>query len=142
MQYQKSIFWSALACFLLSLCFLVSGSSLLLLTVGGSAQIPLGNITTALGVIALAILVWSVLVWQGQPTIGWHRMLAWLSKLGVLLSAIWLPLGRLLSGNWSNSFVNRPTASWWFWNTTYGIVGFPLLLLLVFGLLKLSRRNR
>ena len=142
MRNSKPVFWCALACFLLGCILLISGSPLLVYPIGNQAQIPLGNVTTALGIIALAIMVWCILHWAGTPTSQWHRILAGIAKLAVVLSAIWWPLGRILSGNWTNSFIDRPTASWWFWNSTYAIVAFPLLLLLVFVLFRVFQGKK
>ncbi len=142
MKTSRILFWISLVFFLCSTSLLISGSRVLVMSIGGQATVPLGNFTTALGIIALAVLVWSLICWKGKPNTKWHRMLTFCSATSIGLSTLWWPIGRILSGNWSNTFVNRPSASWWFWNYSYAIVGLSLALLLLFFVGSVLKRIR
>ncbi len=142
MKTIRVLFWISLAFFILSFLLLLSGSSLLVLSLGGQAAIPLGNLTTALGILAFSVLSFCSLRWRGRPNRTWHRYLVTLAGISIGLSVTWWPVGRMLSGNWSNTFINQPLASWWFWNYSYTLVGFPLVLLLLYFLFSLFKRTK
>ena len=125
------VFWIALLIFLVSTFLLVTGSEWLLVELIKSPSIPLGSISTALGIIALHVLVYTVIQRLTVVKI-WESVFLGILFFSFVLAIGWLPLGRFLSGNWSNSFFNQPVHSMIFWNYTYVIVGLPLFVLVFF----------
>ena len=136
---QRWLFWSALVVLVLSTYLLVTGSAILLWTLIKKPLVPFGTVSTGLGLIALSIIVSYISSQQTYSSpVQWFFKT--LSGLCLVLALLWMPMGRLLSGNWSNSFIDRPQASLLFWNYTYASVGLPLLVLVIYALNRLWTR--
>ena len=139
MRNSKLLFWISLFIFLGSLILLVTGSELLLFKIIDDPTVPLGSLTTTLGFLSLTFIV-SYIVFRTSQSKHWNRFFYGMLSFSFILSLFWLPLGRYLSGNWSNSFINRPDESLFFWNYTYFTVSFPLGILLLFAFKQLWMR--
>jgi hypothetical protein len=118
---------------------LIRGSDLLVYPLIEGPYVPLGNVLTWLMFIAfpLAIL-------QLGPPKGPGRKIQdkiWTIMRGALilnliLAFSWLPLSRIVSGNWSTSFRGGSDAAEYWWAFTYGL---PILSLVMGTLLLIWR---
>ncbi|MEM1339020.1 MAG: hypothetical protein AAGF96_14770 [Bacteroidota bacterium] len=131
MKRNRALFWICLVIAVFSALLLITGSPWLVKPLGGQTAPPLGNVTTALGCIALSLMPWFLLRWWGKKTTKWYWSLQFTTVLAFGFSIFWWPVGRMLSGNWSNLFLQRPIASKWFWNYSYGLVSLSFMLLLL-----------
>lgn len=125
------VLWIPFLIFLFSSFLLITGSDLLLFEVLTNPYLPMGSITTALGLLSVPVLVFYI-VDKASFSASWKILLRAILSISLVLSLFWLPLGRLLSGNWSNSFTDRPKESLLFWNYTYTALALPLIALVVF----------
>jgi hypothetical protein len=92
-------------------------------------SIPLGNLATWWGIIALALLA--------AVSVRRHPRLRWPARFGVFAAVAWYPVSVALSGNVGNVFHGdeRSMLLWRFF-TTFA-AGWPLLLLLAAGVLAI-----
>lgn len=136
MKYRKTLLYISIIIFLISTTLLVTGSSLLTRPLGGNDGIPLGNITTWLGIISIPILIlFSHKSFYNSDTtfLSFSNVL----KALILLSVFWLPICYLLAGNFNFSFTEKAEfqggqlASRIFWYFTYFIVVAPIVLFLI-----------
>ena len=125
------LLWIPFLIFLFSSFLLITGSDLLLFEVLTNPYLPLGSITTALGLLSAPVLVFYI-VDKASFSASWKILLRTILSISLVLALFWLPLGRLLSENWSNSFTDRPKASLLFWNYTYTALVLPFSALMVF----------
>jgi len=139
MKIPKPLFWIALFCFVSAVLLLLSGSEILLYEVIKKPSIPFGNISTALGLIAFPLVIGYALNTKKRKN-KLSQILNILLVFGWACTVAWWPLGRFLSGNWRNSFVDRPCQSLLFWNYTYFVVGLLLFILLIHLLSVLKER--
>ena len=114
---------------------LITGSNWLLIPLINKPLVPLGSISTEIAFFCLSYLVMQFTSRMSGEQLGTFFKIA--GTLSMVLSLAWLPLGRYLSGNWSNSFTNNSEASEIFWTFTYAVVALPLLLLLLYLLYRL-----
>ncbi|MEE4246510.1 MAG: hypothetical protein V2I33_13960 [Kangiellaceae bacterium] len=122
-----------------SISLLVGAPNLLTIRLSESINLPVGTITTWLGLIALPsmFLLGIDKVYNATTTLYliWKRALSVL----ILFSVMWLPISFMLAGNlaftFSNvgSFQGGQTAMKIFWLMNYLLVTLPLILSIVFG---------
>lgn len=141
-------FHISLAITLLVAALLITGSPLLLIGLDAADTIPSGTFITWLGLVSLPLtMLWGFKTLQ-QPTNSFTRTLATLLKISIALSVLWVPVSYLLAGNISFNFSEKATfqggftAMQWFWRYTYGIVIFPLVLLMTLGLHAVAKKIR
>lgn len=95
-------------------------------------SIPLGNLATWIGLIALASLAAAAV----RPSLRWP------ARLSLSAAAAWFPASVLLSGNVSNTF-HAADASMWIWRILTAVTAaLPLVLLVVAGLVALVGKRR
>ena len=133
---NKLLLLTSFFLFLSCLIFLVSGSEMLLLLLIKNPEIPLGNLTTAIGLIAFPI--WVYLAFQLNKNTP--PLILKFLKFNVVLNILWWPIGRNLSGNWKNSFKNIPEKSELFKNYTFLILGITLVIILFYFILLIYKR--
>ena len=127
MNRRKIYFFSALILTLGSIALLVTGSSLLLLSLGGDTFIPLGTLTTWIGMIALPLTVYWGIKEMRSPSKKLNKVFSGLLKLIIVLGILWAPISYVFAGNFSFSFSVKETfqggqeAMQWFWRLSYGI---------------------
>ncbi|WGK65147.1 hypothetical protein [Croceiramulus getboli] len=81
------------------LFLLVTGSPLLEKGIGLQGKIPLGNLITWIGVIALPMTIyWGIAVLR-RPNTKFQVLLALMLKILIILGVLWAPVAYLLSGN-------------------------------------------
>lgn len=126
---NKRIFWflGSLAVFIASLTLLVTGSSLLDKSMSQTHNIPWGNLTTWLGMIALPLSVYWGSNKLRRPDTGFRKYLFLLLKGLIILGILWVPISYLLAGNVAFNFSSTEgfqggqSAMRWFWRLSYGI---------------------
>lgn len=135
---RKIVFGISLILVIIAAALLISGSDLLVYSVSESLELPLGTVSTWLGMIALpfAFLSSSERIWYKQEIGKWYAYALWLSAL---LSTCWGIISYQLSGKWnftfsgsSPTFVGSDEASEVFWLLSKITAGLPIVIFLVF----------
>lgn len=130
-----------------SLGLLVTGSPLLTMTLSARIGLPLGNVITWLGMVALVFAIWFGSAGLRDPRTVADRLYrhAWVALLA--MAVLWPFVSYALAGNWSYSFGQRDgfrgssAAADWFFRYSYAIVLLPLLFVIVRAVHgQLSRR--
>ena len=133
---RKICFFLSLITLLASTVLLITGSSWLVLDLGNG--LPLGTITTWLGIVALPCTLFFGFQNLYNPKSLIFKRYRNLLFLLMALSVLWGFIAFLLAGNWSYNFAGREAfrgsvdASRWFWIYTYSVIAEPLLFLLIF----------
>ena len=137
----RIVFWMALVILLLSIGLLASGSSILTKPIISNSELLYGNLLAALGMCAIPTLLFSKIKSEKGPTNRLHQILLRLGQIGLFTALIWWPLGRYLSGNWRNSFQNIPERSALFWTLTFVLLGYFILIWVLYLLFSLSKKK-
>ena len=147
MKKRKIGFIVSLIIFVLSLYLLVTGSSVLMISLSESSNIPLGTFTTWLGMIALPFLFYFTMKRLREPESKTDRVFALLLKILIILAVLWIPISYLLSGNMSNTFTEKAEfqggqlAMKIFWFNSYFTVAAPIVLAMFLGVYSLFRKR-
>lgn len=123
----------ALATLLIVLGLLVTGSPILLVPLGARLGLPLGNVITWFGMVALVMMIWFGSGGLRNPVTRVDRFyrLAWVVLLA--LAVLWPFVSYTLADNWSFSFGRREgfrgssRAADWFFRYSYAVFLLPLL---------------
>lgn len=148
MNRRKIWFIGSLAIFFTALLLLVTGSSILDNSMSQTRNIPFGNLTTWLGMIALPLSVYWGSNSFRQPDTRFRSFLAILLKILIILGILWAPICYLLAGNFAfnfsevEGFQGGQSAMRWFWYYSYGLPLACILLLLVFWIITVVRKLR
>ena len=140
MTTKRVLITSSLSVLIISVLLLATGSSLLTKSFGG---IPLGNLTTWAGFIALQLSIY----WghskftKSNSILG--KIIKTLIETLIVISFLWLAIAYILSGNINFTF--KPSAGFQgsneasnvFWNINYCLVIAPIVLASIYNLLKL-----
>lgn len=135
---RKIVFGISLILVVATAALLISGSDLLVCSVSESLALPLGTVSTWVGMIALpfAFLSSSERIWYKQEFGKWYAYALWLSAL---LSTSWGIISYQLSGKWnftfsgsSPTFVGSDKASEVFWLLSKITAGLPIAIFVVF----------
>lgn len=138
----------ALFIFLTAAVLLISGSSVLLISLSKSPYIPLGTLITWLGVMALPLVLYFGVSRLRNPKTKTEKYLALLLKVFIGLATFWAPVCYLLAGNFSFTFTEKTEfqggqlAMKLFWHFSYLMIYGPILLILSYGLSHLFRRKK
>ncbi|MCX2718131.1 hypothetical protein [Lentiprolixibacter aurantiacus] len=146
---KRTSYWfiGALIVFCLACYFLVTGSSVLLLSLSESNNIPLGTIITWLGIISIPLLFYFGVRRLRDPITKTERVFSILLKLSICLALLWVPISYLLAGNLSFSFSEKATfqggqlAMKAFWFNAYFTAAAPVVLGIMFGLISLFQKK-
>jgi hypothetical protein len=111
---------------------LLSGSAVLDKSLIENSTLPFGNLTTAIGFIAIPLAIMNRVIANKKFPRNIRKIYIAFLILSAVMALFWWFFGRILSGNWSNNFYNSPEASKLFWNYTYGIVILPISILLLY----------
>ena len=147
MEKRKIALLVSLIIFGFSLYLLVTGSSILLLSLSDSSYIPLGTFTTWFGMIALPLLFYFSIRGFREPQTTIEKVFALLLKILIILAVLWMPISYLLAGNLSNTFTEKAEfqggqlAMKIFWYFSYSVVAAPLILILFYGIFTMIRRK-
>lgn len=127
MNKKKVGFIVALAVTFSTIILLITGSSLLTMSLGHSNSVPLGNFITWAGMISLPLSIYLGVQGLRHPSGIFNRLLSRLLKIILAIAILWFPISYLLAGNLSFSFSEKETfqgsqnAMKWFWRLSYGI---------------------
>jgi hypothetical protein len=137
---------AALLVFVTSVTLLASGSQVLVLALSESMGLPLGNLVTWMGMLALVFMIWFASAGLRQPSsdsdLIYRR--AWVILLVLAIS--WPFVSYALAGNWSYSFRRRDVfqgssaAAEWFFSYSFAVVMLPIVFAVVRGLHVASSR--
>ncbi len=106
---------------------LIRGSDLLVYPLIEEPYVPLGNVLTWLMFIAFPLAILQLGPPKGRDRKIQDRVWKIMREaliLNLILAFSWLPLSRIVSGNWSTSFRGGSDAGKYWWAFTYGL---PLL---------------
>lgn len=129
---SKLAFWLLIVVILLSVLLLLSGSSVLDKSLIENSTLPLGNLTTAIGFVAIPLAIMNRIIAHKRFPKEMRKIYVGFLILAAVMALFWWFFGRILSGNWSINFFNAPKASALFWNYTYTILIFPFAVLLLY----------
>lgn len=137
----------SLIIFAISLYLLVTGSSVLTLSLSDISYIPLGTFITWLGMIALPFIFYFSIRGFHQPQTKTGKVFALLLKTLIFLAVLWIPISYLLAGNMSNTFTEKgefqggQLAMKIFWINSYFTAAAPIVLAIAFGVYTLFRKK-
>ena len=126
-------FGVALAIFLIVLGLLVTGSPLLVVSLGERLGLPLGNVITWFGMMALVMMIWFGSKGLRKPSSRRDRTYRRLWFVLLALAILWPFVSYALAGNWNFSFGRRDgfrgssDAAEWFFRYSYAVVLLPVL---------------
>lgn len=136
---NRTSFLISLIVFSLSAYCLLTGSEILLVALIDKPYLPLGNLITWAGMVALPASIYFSVSLLNKPRSQFERILSVSCKISLMISALWAPVSFLLAGNLSNSFSSGSqfqggqTAMKIFWTYSYVIVILSLSILLLTG---------
>lgn len=148
MTKRKIGFFSSLIVTLCTIVLLVTGSSILTITVNTANSIPLGTFITWAGMISLPLTIYFGIQEFRKPTEKITLILARILITLIILAILWVPISYLLAGNLSfsfsenESFQGGQTAMKWFWILSYGIGTGVILTLLIYWISLLFKKNK
>jgi len=144
---RKTYFYTALILTLSVIILLVTGSSLLTMSLSSDQSIPLGTFITWAGMVSLPLTIyWSVKELR-NPTKKINIILSAFLKIIIAFGILWVPIAYLLSGNLSftfsekNTFQGGQAAMRWFWHLSYGIGVGSLLTIITYWISLLFRKR-
>ncbi|NNE27922.1 MAG: hypothetical protein HKN09_13845 [Saprospiraceae bacterium] len=138
----KYIFLASLAMVFIVAILLITGSPLLTLPTPGLKGVPLGTFITWVGLMSLPYAIFWGSDDLRNPKSKLERSLNILLISAFIMAVLWIPVSYLLAGNMSFNFTEKASfqggqsAMRLFWTYTYCVVGFPILILLLFIVLK------
>ena len=121
---------------------LITGSPVLTTPITTEPSLPAGTLITWAGMISLPLSIYLGF----HPFRAGERFLAIALKLFIILAVLWAPLSYLLAGNLSFSFSEKAgfqggqTAMRLFWYFNYTLATAPILLFLLFGLIRVLKK--
>lgn len=130
------------------MALLISGSSLLNTRLDSNNFIPIGTLTTWIGMICLPLSVYWGIQEMRRPSRKETKILSLILRIIIVLGVLWVPISYGLAGNLSFSFSEKVTfqggqaAMRWFWRLSYGIGIGTLLILLAYWVSLLFGRAR
>jgi hypothetical protein len=109
MHRRKVLFYCSLSVALSAIFLLATGSSLLTLPIGKQVVVPLGNLITWAGIIALPLSAYWGMGALRTPTKRLNSILGGALKALIILAICWFPISFLLAGNLSFNFAGIPS---------------------------------
>ena len=146
MSRRQIWFYSTLITTIGVILLLVTGSSILTLSLDSDGLLPLGTLITWVGFITLLLAVFWGNNGLRHPKGKFKEFISRSFKVIFLLAVLWAPLAYLLAGNLSFTFSERETfqggqlAMKLFWNLSYGIAIAALLIQILLWLSHLFKR--
>jgi len=147
MNKRKIWFFSSLIVTFSTIIILVTGSSLLTISLDEANSIPLGTFITWAGMIALPLSVYWGIKELRKASEKLNRILSAFIKIIIILGILWVPISYLLAGNLSFSFSEKETlqggqdAMKWFWRLSYGIGIGSILTIIIYWISLIFRKK-
>ena len=148
MNKRKVYFFSALILTFSVIILLVTGSSLLTISLNSDETIPFGTIITWAGIISFPLTIYWGIKELRKPLSKLNRILSGFLKIIIVLGILWVPISYLLAGNLSFSFSEKETfqggqdAMKWFWRLSYGIGIGTILTLIIYWISLIFKKNK
>ena len=126
---------------------LLTGSSVLLISIVNDANVPLGTFITWLGMICLPLSIYWSHKQFSEPNNTFRKALKTVLRILIVLAILWVPICYGLAGNISFTFTEKSTfqggqsAMKLFWYFTYGIPIAAVLVLFIHFITILFNRN-
>ncbi len=127
---------------------MVTGSSLLTMSLDKNKPIPFGTPITWTGMIALPLTIYWGIKELRRPSQRLNKILAVFLKIIIILGILWVPISFLLAGNLSfsfsetESFQGGQVAMRWFWRLSYGIGIGVLLIIATYWISLLFKKDK
>jgi len=145
---NRRILWLLISVivFISSLYLLMTGSPLLEFSLSKTSYLPLGNLTTWMGTIALPLLVFWSCGGLRKPDTALRKTLSFVLKTVIVLALLWAPVCYLLAGNAGFNFSEQEgfqggqTAMKLFWGYSFGVPIVSLAVWIAYGFSLLFRR--
>lgn len=138
MRAKSLIFIFALLVFVIGCIPIITGDEILTTALFEDPFFPTGNLLTAICFVALSTIFYTGISAFNQPATRREKLFSRIYIVLIILSVLWIPVGYLLSGNWSFNFSSStahfrgsPGASQLFWIYNYSLAITPILLALV-----------
>ena len=148
MKNRKLWFIVPMIVFLTASILLISGSSVLTLSLSQKANIPLGTFITWFGIIALPLTLFCGAHKLREPSDSMDIFLAYVLKGFIVLALLWVPICYLLAGNISFTFTEKAEfqggqlAMRLFWYFSYFVASGPIILFLIYGIASAFNRKK
>lgn len=148
MKHSKLWFMISLIVFIGTGFLLLTGSSVLTISLSRSTNIPLGTFTTWAGIASLPLALYFGIRKLREPTSIKDRFLAYILKILIGLAILWMPICYLLAGNISFSFTEKAEfqggqlAMQIFWYFSYFVAAGPIILFLIYGITSLFKKKK
>lgn len=145
---RKTYFFVCLLVSIGTIFLLVTGSSLLTLSLNSKKTIPFGTLITWAGMVSLPLTIYYGMKEFRKPTTNFNKILAGFLKVIITLGILWVPISFLLAGNLSFSFSEKETfqggqtAMKWFWSLSYAIVIGTILNIVIYWISLLFKGNK
>jgi hypothetical protein len=136
----KAKFWVATIVVILTGLLLISGSSLITLPLVMEPYIPFGNVMSWFGLICFPLSLLLYLALYANLGRVLEVLYGLVLRLAILAGFAWPFVGKYLSGNWANSFVDRSEESALFWMYTEYTVLVSLIILILITIQVLLQR--
>lgn len=136
----KAKFWVATIVVILTGLLLISGSSLNTMPLVMDPYIPFGNVMTWFGLICLPLSLLLYLALYANLGRILEVLYGLVLRLAILAGFAWPFVGKYLSGNWANSFVDKPEESALFWTYTEYTVIVSLVIFILIAVQVLLQR--
>ncbi|MBT8223522.1 MAG: hypothetical protein KJN96_10180 [Eudoraea sp.] len=148
MKHSKLWFMISLIVFIGTGFLLLTGSSVLTISLSRSTNIPLGTFTTWAGIASLPLALYFGIRKLREPTSKKDRFLAYILKILIGLAILWMPICYLLAGNISFSFTEKAEfqggqlAMQIFWYFSYFVAAGPIILFLIYGITSFFKKKK
>ena len=147
MKKRKLWFIGSLIVFVTAAVLLITGSSVLTLSLSQKANIPLGTFITWFGIISLPLCFYYGIRRLREPGTSVDKYFGLLLKGLMGLAILWMPICFLLAGNMSFTFTEKAEfqggqlAMRIFWFFSYFMVAGPIAFAAIFGIASLFRKK-
>ena len=147
MRNRKAWFIGSLIILITTSILLITGSSILTLSLAKDSNVPLGTFITWIGFISLPMTLLLGIKRLENPKESKNKIMANALKTCIVLSILWVPISYFLAGNISFTFTEKAEfrggqlAMNLFWYYNYFLVGAPLLLIGIYKIISLFKKH-
>lgn len=148
MKNRKRWFIGSLVILAAAAFLLITGSSILVISISRTPFIPLGTFITWLGLISLPLSIYSGIGNLRDPSRRIDKYFASILTGLIILSVLWAPICYFLAGNFSFSFTEKgefqggQLAMSIFWYFSYFMAAAPVMLWIIYGIISFLRKRK